>query len=390
MLRLRLLRRIADCPAADWDRCADPAAAGRPDDPFVTHGFLSALEASGSVDPRAGWTPLHMLAEDAAGRVVAALPLYVKDHGRGEFVFDDAWAMALERAGGRYYPKLLGAVPFTPVTGRRILVAAGEPDWRREVTGAVFDRLAGLAGELGVASAHVNFCTGEEWETGAARGWLRREGLQLHWRNRGYGSFDEFLAELSARKRKQLRRERRRVQESGLRIETLAGDSLREAHWDALWQFYQDTGARNWGSPYLTRDFFHRVQAGLRRHVVLFLAFDGSRPVAGALHFRGREVLYGRYWGCVEQVPCLHFELCYYRAVEYAITEGLARVEAGAGGGHKIARGYDPVPTRSLHWFAHAGLAKAVAGYLDEEREMMQEQTASIAEAGSWRRGARQ
>ena len=337
--------------------------------------------------PESGWAPLHAVAEEASGRIVAVMPLYLKSHSRGEYVFDDAWAAAFMRAGGRYYPKLQSAVPFTPVSGPRILVAPGPEEWRLGVTSAMLDGVVRIVRDLGVSSVHISFCTREEWDLGRARGWLCREALQLHWTNRGYESFADFLSSFSSRKRKQARRERRLAQESGLRFVTVEGDDLRSDHWDAVWAFYQDTGARNWGTPYLTRAFFDRVHADLRRDVVLFLACDGTRPVAGALNFRGGDALFGRYWGCVEEVPFVHFELCYYRAVEYAIEHGLQRVEAGAGGGHKIARGYNPAPTYSLHWIAHEGLAQAVRQFLDEEQEHVRQNADEIEEAGSYRRG---
>lgn len=388
MIRLRFLREIRECPAESWDRCASPGerAGGRPGNPFVAHGFLAALEDSESVGPGTGWSPLHVVAEDDARGVVAVMPLYLKTHSRGEYVFDDAWAIAFIRAGGRYYPKLQSSVPFTPVSGSRILVAPGPSEWRREVSSEVLDGVARLAGELRVSSVHIAFCTRAEWNLGAEKGWLCRQSLQLHWTNRGYGSFEDFLSDLSSRKRKQVRRERRLVRDSGLSIETLEGDDLRPEHWDAFWEFYQDTGARNWGTPYLSRAFFDRVHAELRSDVVLFLACRDSRPVAGALNFRGVDALFGRYWGCVEDVPFLHFELCYYRAVEYAIAQGLARVEAGAGGGHKIARGYNPAPTYSLHWIAHSQFAEAVRQYLEGERDEVRRNADEIADAGAYRR----
>ena len=383
------MRGIHECPAETWDRCAAPGMAieDRPDNPFVVHRFLAALEDSGSVGPGTGWSPLHAVAEDAFGTVVAVVPLYVKSHSRGEYVFDDAWAAALIRAGGRYYPKLQSAVPFTPVTGPRILVAPGPEEWRCSVSAAVMEGVVRIAGDLGVSSVHISFCTRDEWEHGTSLGWLGRESLQLHWINRDYDSFEGFLASFASRKRKQVRRERRLARKAGIRIETLEGDALQPEHWDAMWAFYQDTGSRNWGMPYLTQSFFERVHAVMRRDVVLFLACDGERPIAGALNFRGRDALFGRYWGCVENVPFLHFELCYYSAVEYAIAHGLSRVEAGAGGGHKIARGYDPVQTYSLHWIAHSGLAEAVQHYLMEEREEVQRNAGMIADAGSYRQG---
>ena len=388
-IRLRILQRIRDCSGPSWDRCAAPQvlAGGRPGNPFLAHRFLAALEDSGSVGPGTGWSPLHVVAEDDTGSVVAVMPLYLKSHSRGEYVFDDGWATAFMRAGGRYYPKLQSAVPFTPVSGPRILVAPGTEEWRRAISSAMLDGVVRVVSDLDVSSIHISFCTRAEWELGAARGWLCREALQLHWTNRAYETFEDFLSTFSSRKRKQVRRERRLARESSLRMETLEGDAIRTEHWDAVWSFYQDTGSRNWGTPYLTREFFDRVHAGLRGDVVLFLASDGAHPVAGALNFRGSDALFGRYWGCVRDVPFLHFELCYYRAVEYAIANGLARVEAGAGGGHKIARGYTPAPTYSLHWIVHEGLSEAVRRYLELEREEVQRHAGEIADAASYRRG---
>ena len=388
-MRIRITRGIREITARQWNQCAAPAVLdrGRPENPFVTHEFLAALEDSGSVGPGTGWTPLHLVAEDEHGAACAVMPLYLKSHSRGEYVFDDGWAAAFIQAGGHYYPKLQSAVPFTPVPGPRILVAPGAQDARQQVVAAMLEGVVRIVRELDVSSAHVSFCTREEWELGASLGWLCRESLQLHWTNRGYDSFESFLSEFSSRKRKQVRRERRRVRQSGLRVETLEGDGLRDAHWDAMWAFYQDTGARNWGTPYLTREFFDIVHGSLRREVVLFLASDGNRPVAGALNFRGSEALFGRYWGCVEEVPFLHFELCYYRALDYAIRNRLDRVEAGAGGGHKIARGYTPARTYSLHWIAHAGLSDAVQRFLEEERRHVVQNASEISNSGSYRRG---
>ncbi len=389
MIRLRLLEGMDAVSAETWNRCAAPEVleGGRPQNPFLTHAFLLALEESGSVGAGTGWQPLHVLAEDEAGAVCAVMPLYAKSHSRGEYVFDDGWAAAFMRAGGQYYPKLQSAVPFTPVSGRRVLIAPGPEDRRRAVASAMLDGLVRIVRSLGVSSAHITFCDRAEWELGERKGWLRRESLQLHWTNRGYDGFDDLLDEFASRKRKQVRRERREIRRSGLRIEVIEGDDLRAGHWDAVWAFYQDTGARNWGTPYLRREFFDLVHARLRRDVVLFLACDGDRPVAGALNFRGSDALFGRYWGCVEDVPFLHFELCYYQAVDYAIRNRLARVEAGAGGGHKVARGYDPARTYSMHWFAHDGLAEAVGRFLEEERNDVAHSAIRIRETGSYRQG---
>lgn len=389
VLRTRLIRGIGECPATDWNRLAAPGleAGERPENPFLTHDFLLALEESESVSLEIGWMPLHMLVEDAGGNLCAALPLYIKWHSRGEFVFDDAWALAFERAGGRYYPKLQSAVPFTPVSGPRVQIAPESTAERDRLIRATLKGLENVAGGLGVSSVHMSFCSEQEWTVGGAAGWLPRQNLQLAWTNDGYDSFDDFLGAFSSRKRKQVRRERRSLADSGLWFKTLEGDDIESWHWDAFWEFYRDTGERHWGVPYLTRSFFDRVHERLRRDVVLFLALDGDRPVAGALNFRGRDTLYGRYWGCRETVPFLHFELCYYRAIEYAIANRLTRVEAGAGGEHKIARGYDPARTYSLHWFAHDGLAAAVQQHVRLESEAMEASAGAIRAAGSYRQG---
>ncbi len=317
---------VAALPAAEWDACACPETAdgGRPADPFTTHRFLAALEASGSVGPGTGWTPRPLVAR-SGGRVIAVAPMYVKSHSQGEYIFDHAWADAWERAGGRYYPKLQIAVPFTPVTGRRLMA---RPGW--ETAGAALLQAAvTLAESNRLSSVHVTFCTAAEAETHAASGsgsFLHRLTQQFHWENRGYASFDAFLAGLSSRKRKAIRKERERAAGFGGTIRRLTGDDIRPEHWDAFWTFYQDTGSRKWGRPYLTRAFFDRLHATMRDDILLVLAERGGRPVAGALNFLGRDTLYGRYWGATEDHPCLHFECCYYQAIDHAIATGLARV----------------------------------------------------------------
>ena len=375
-----LLDSMAAIPAQDWDALACPeAATGRPIDPFTTHRFLAALEASGSTGDGTGWQarPLVLRVE---GRVVAAMPLYVKGHSQGEYIFDHGWAEAYSRAGGRYYPKLQVAVPFTPATGRRFL---GDPAHRD----ALMQAAIGVTQQNGLSSLHVTFCTEDEAQalTGF-EGTLHRITQQFHWENHGYASFDDFLAQLSSRKRKMIRKERETARAHGLTIRALTGDQIEPAHWDAFWLFYQDTGSRKWGTPYLTRAFFDTVQATMRDDALLVLAFDGDRPVAGALNFIGRETLYGRYWGCVADYPCLHFELCYYQAIDWAIAQGLSRVEAGAQGEHKLARGYLPSAVHSLHWIADAGFAKAVARYLDSERRAVGEEMEILTAYGPFRK----
>ena len=373
---------VGEIAAADWDACAAPEAAdgGRPLDPFTTHRFLHALERSGSVGPGTGWTPRPLVAR-AGGEVIAVAALYLKTHSQGEYVFDHGWADAFERAGGRYYPKLQLAVPFSPVPGRRLLTRPGH---EAEGRAALLSALADLCTGSDLSSAHLTFCTEAEAETAEAAGFLRREGLQFHWQNNGYADYEEFLAALSSRKRKALRRERARAQEFGGEIEMLTGDAIRPEHWDALWAFYQDTGARKWGQPYLTRAFFDALHE-MRDDVLLVIAARAGAPVAGALNLIGREALYGRYWGCLEDHAFLHFELCYHRAIDYAIAHRLARVEAGAQGEHKLARGYLPVPTHSAHFIAHPGFRRAVAQFLEAERPAIAADIAALAAEGPYR-----
>ena len=343
---------VSGLNAHAWDRLSEG-------DPFVTHAFLSALEDSGSVGPGTGWTPAPILVEDESERLVAAAPAYLKVHSQGEYVFDHGWADAWQRASGEYYPKLQVSVPFTPVPGPRLL-----GDRPQQLLAA----LETVTVQHDMSSAHITFLD----EAGAAecerRGWLMRDGVQYHWFNRGYASFDDFLASLSSRKRKTLRKERAAAVD-GLEIRILRGTEIGPAEWDAMWAFYQDTGSRKWGRPYLTREFFDLVGERMGDSVLLFLACRGGRPIAGALNFIGADTLYGRYWGCIDEVPFLHFELCYYRAVEWAIDHGLQCVQAGAQGEHKVARGYEPVITRSAHFIPNRSFRDAVAQFLEAERE---------------------
>ena len=380
MADLILHDSLADIPAAEWDTIAAPEQAdGRPVDPFTTHRFLSALDRSGSTGKGSGWQARPLVLRDE-GKLLAATPLYVKSHSQGEYIFDHGWAEALERAGGRYYPKLQIAVPFTPATGRRFL----GPEEYREI---LWQGAIGVAAQNRLSSVHATFCTAEEAEALAGvEGTLHRVTQQFHWQNRGYGSFDDFLADLSSRKRKMIRKERETARASGLVIRALTGDGIEPQHWDAFWAFYQDTGSRKWGHPYLTRDAFRRFHDTMRDDILLVLAFDGPRPVAGALNFIGRDTLYGRYWGCVEDHPCLHFELCYYQAIDWAITQGLQRVEAGAQGEHKLARGYLPVETHSLHWIAEPAFRTAVDRYLQAERRAVGEEIEVLTAYGPFRR----
>ncbi len=379
-MTLTLHNGLSDIDAHAWDAVAAPEqAAGRPIDPFTTHRFLSALDRSGSTGTGTGWTP-HPLTLSDNGQIVAALPMYAKGHSQGEYIFDQGWAQAYEQAGGRYYPKLQIAVPFTPATGRRFL---GPPDARDTLIDAAIQ----IAAQNRLSSLHVTFCTPDEADALAGtHDLLHRVTQQFHWENRGYATFTDFLADLSSRKRKMIRRERETAQGHGLTIRVLTGDQIEPAHWDAFWQFYQDTGARKWGTPYLTRRFFTEAHKTLRDDMLLVLAFDGTRPVAGALNFIGRDTLFGRYWGCTEEYPCLHFELCYYQAIDWAITHGLQRVEAGAQGEHKLARGYLPTPVHSLHWIADPGFRSAVARYLEQERRAVDEEIEVLTAYGPFRR----
>jgi predicted N-acyltransferase len=377
-LTLTLHPRIAEIAPVEWDACAGG------DNPFVGHAFLSALEDSGSTGPRTGWLPQHASFRDEAGCVVAVAPLYAKSHSYGEYVFDHGWAAAFERAGGRYYPKLQCAVPFSPVPGPRLLRRGGPlGNLSAENVGA---GLAQACEEMGVSSVHATFCTEAEWEALGRAGWLRRVGTQFHWENEGYASFDDFLAALSSRKRKQVRRERRDAVQD-LTIRVLRGDEIEPRHWDAFYKFYTSTVDRKWGSAYLTRRFFPMLSERLGDRVVLMLAEHQGKPVAAALNLMGADALYGRNWGCRGDWPFLHFELCYYQAIEFAIAHGLKRVEAGAQGEHKVQRGYLPRPTYSAHYISNLGLRRAIAAFLDEERPAILAHMAALAEDSPFRKG---
>ena len=375
---IALLEGMAEISAADWDQLANPQG-GVPVDPFTSHRFLLALDRSRSTGKGTGWqTRPLVLFQD--GTPMAAMPLYVKSNSQGEYIFDHGWAQALENAGGSYYPKLQSAVPFTPATGRRFLGDAS-------LAPLLLDAAIGLTKDNGLSSLHITFCTEEEAAALAGnQGTLHRVTQQFHWENNGYASFDAFLADLSSRKRKMIRKERDTAQSHGLTIRTLTGDDILPQHWDAMWTFYQDTGSRKWGTPYLTRAFFDELHDTMRRDALLCLAFDGERAVAGALNFIGRDTLFGRYWGCVETYSCLHFELCYYQAIDWAITHGLKRVEAGAQGEHKLARGYLPTPVHSLHFLTDPAFAKAVARYLDQERRAVDEEIEVLTAYGPFRK----
>ncbi len=382
-IEIRLFERLSEIGEAAWDGCACPEGSLRPNDPFTTYRFLQALEESGSVGPGTGWEPRYITAADEGG-IFAVAPLYLKFHSQGEYVFDHAWAEAWERAGGRYYPKLQIAVPFTPATGRRFLVKPGQEAKGRA---ALTQGAVQVAAEAGLSSVHITFCTEDEAEAGAAMGLIHRLGSQYHWENARYADFDGFLASLSSRKRKAIRKEREGAQGFGGEIVQLTGAEIRPEHWNAFWHFYQDTGSRKWGSPYLTRRFFDIVHETMAEDVLLVLALREGRPIAGALNFIGADTLYGRYWGQSEQHPFLHFELCYYQAIDFAIEKGLSRVEAGAQGEHKLARGYLPVATHSLHWIADQGFRRAVEEYVQQEAEAVDEDIEILTSMGPFRRG---
>lgn len=382
-IKIEVTRAIADVPAADWDACANPDPTVH--NPFLSHAFLRALEDSGCVRAQTGWAPHHLLLRDRAGALLGAMPLYLKGHSMGEYVFDYAWADAYERAGGAYYPKLQASVPFTPVTGRRLLTPDGAPGWRGET---LLRAAIALTERNDLSSLHLTFVTEDEWHHGARCGILQRTGQQFHWLNEGYASFEAFLAALASRKRKAVRKERREAVAPGIEIEWLIGSDITEAHWDAFYAFYLDTSSRKWGQPYLNREFFSRVHEAMPERVALCMARRGAAYIAGAMNFIGGDALYGRYWGTVERHRCLHFEVCYYQAIELAIERGLARVEAGAQGEHKLARGYVPRTTYSLHYLAHPGLAEAVERFLEHEREMVARGNEMLAGAAPFRRSA--
>jgi predicted N-acyltransferase len=374
---VRVLSRIDEVGAAEWDACAGD------DNPFVCHAFLDALEQSGSAVAETGWLPRHLVVGEPEGPLLACAPLYLKSHSYGEYVFDHAWADAYERAGGAYYPKLQCAVPFTPVTGPRLLV---HPDADRSaLTGALIAGFLEVARQSGVSSLHVTFPRESEWQAFAGAGFLLRQGMQYHWENRGYESFEDFLGALVSRKRKAIRKERREVAASGVTLRTLSGDDIKPAHWDAFFRFYRATADKRWGYPYLTRAFFDHLGARLAHRVVLVMAMCDGKPVAGALNLAGSDTLYGRNWGAVAAFKHLHFEACYYQAIEHAIARGLKRVEAGAQGQHKIQRGYLPCPTYSAHWIRDPGLARAIGSFLERERRHVAHEMALLAEESPFR-----
>ena len=405
-IALEAVSSVSQIPASDWDACAnpvpDPHAIGNldtlsstglrdnssstskpPYNPFVSHAFFSALETSGSAGARAGWGPRHLVAR-RDGAILGIVPCYLKSHSQGEYVFDHGWADAYERAGGRYYPKLQASVPFTPATGPRLWVREGvDAD---QVRAALAAGLVGLCRATKASSVHVTFAREEEWKFLGAHGFLQRTDKQFHWHNEGYGSFEDFLTSLNSRHRKAIRRERRDALASGITIHALTGSDITEDAWDAFFEFYMETGSRKWGRPYLNRAFFSLVGESMSKDVLLVMAKRGGRWIAGAINFIGSDVLFGRNWGAIEHHPFLHFEVCYYQAIEFAIRQGLKTVEAGAQGEHKIARGYLPQTTYSAHYIADPGLRRAIDDYLTRERDYVAEATRELTEAAPFRK----
>lgn len=385
-IAVKLVNRIDAIPAAEWNACAGIGAGGA-GNPFLMHAFLAALEDSGSASAETGWGPHHLVATDETGRMIGAAPMYLKGHSYGEYVFDWGWAEAYERAGGKYYPKLQVSVPFTPVTGPRLLVRTDLPcEMAENVRTALIGAMERLAKGNRLSSVHVTFPTEDEARTLESMGWLRRTGQQFHWENRNYESFDDFLGALSSRKRKTIRKERREVAESGVTVRPLTGDEIEPRHWDAFHRFYLATADHKWGNPYLTREFFHRIGETMAERILLVIAERDGQPVAGALNLMGDGVLYGRNWGCQGEFKFLHFEACYYQAIEFAIVHGFARVEAGAQGPHKIQRGYLPVETHSAHWIADPGFRDAVTRFLERERLHIHAEMAGLSEYSPFRK----
>jgi predicted N-acyltransferase len=372
---------ISEVGQTHWDACANPAQDNPPQDPFTSFRFLCALEESGSVGPGTGWSPRY-LQVTANGQTIAVAPHYVKSHSQGEYVFDHNWAHAYERAGGKYYPKLQVAVPFTPATGRRFLTRLGS---EAIGMGALIEGAVQIATDNQLSSVNITFCTEDEALVAAQMGLLHRTGQQFHWTNENYANFDAFIETLSSRKRKAIRKERRQAAAFGGEIIQKTGDQITVEDWDAFWQFYQDTGARKWGTPYLTRCFFEELHLNMREDILLIFAVRDGQPVAGALNFIGKDTLYGRYWGCSEDHSFLHFEVCYYQAIDYAISRGLKTVEAGAQGEHKLARGYLPVTTHSVHWIGDPGFRNAVQEYLVAERSAVQEENDILTSYGPFK-----
>ncbi len=388
-LSIRVERSFTAISPESWSRLSGTSKEGKAlaYNPFLSHAFLSALEESGSATAQTGWLGHHLLLETDRGELIGALPGYLKNHSQGEYVFDHGWADAFERAGGRYYPKLQCSIPFTPATGPRLLVAEGLE--RRPIQNAVAEGLKEVVRRLGVSSAHVTFVPEDEIGVFETDGYLHRTDQQFHFINEGYANHEEFLETLASRKRKALRKERRTALENGISIDWLTGSDLTERIWDQFFAFYMDTGGRKWGRPYLTRKFYSLIGERMPEDVLLVMAKRNGRYIAGAINFVGGDTLYGRHWGCIEDHPFLHFEVCYHQAIDFALAKGLKRVEAGAQGEHKLARGYLPVTTHSAHYVAHAGLRRAIADYLEREREDVEHMNEILAEHSPFRKGER-
>ena len=378
---IRIIGEIREISSDEWDACAGA------DDPFVCHAFLAALEKSGSVSVETGWMPHHLVLEDENSVILAVAPLYLKNHSYGEYVFDSGWADALHRVGGEYYPKLQAAVPFTPVTGRRFLVRQDlTHEKQRVLQRAILSGLVQLAERLKISSFHITFPSKQEWQLCGELGLLQRTDRQFHWINDEFKNFDDFLAALSSRKRKGIRKERRAIAEKDVIIQTLSGDQIEERHWDAFYSFYQDTSNRKWGQAYLNRDFFSRLGKSMGKKVLLIMAEYEGRFVGGAMNMIGADTLYGRYWGCLESFKFLHFEVCYYQAMEFAIKAGLKKIEAGAQGLHKLQRGYLPNATYSAHWIADTGFREAVESFLIKETDAINDEIDSLADHSPFKR----
>lgn len=383
--QIRIINSLEDVPADTWNALLE----GKPRNPFVTHEFLHTLEKSGSATAETGWLGQHLLLETDKGDLLAALPCYLKNHSQGEYVFDHGWADAFMRAGGDYYPKLQCSIPFTPATGPRFLVPECDNDDIR--IAALAQGLKQLCEQMQVSSAHITFMEEDEWTLAGDNEYLQRTDQQFHWLNDGYDDFDDFLASLSSRKRKNIKKERRTaLEDNGIEIDLLKGTEITERIWDRFFAFYMDTGSRKWGTPYLTREFFSMIGEAMPDETLLMMAKRNGEYIAGAINFIGEECLYGRHWGCLEDHPCLHFEVCYYQAIEFAIKNKLKRVEAGAQGAHKLARGYVPVMTRSAHWITHPGLRDAVADYLVHERREVDRHNKALGKHTPFKKGNEQ
>ncbi|MGO7185377.1 GNAT family N-acetyltransferase [Rhizobium brockwellii] len=389
-LSIRVERSFTAISAESWAKLsgASKTRATIAYNPFVSHAFLSSLEESGSADAETGWLGHHLLLETERGELIGALPGYLKNHSQGEYVFDHGWADAFERAGGRYYPKLQCSIPFTPATGPRLLVAEGLQ--RLPIQSAIAESLKEVVRRLGISSAHITFVPDEEIGVFEMDGYLHRTDQQFHFINDGYANHEEFLETLASRKRKALRKERRAALENGISIDWLTGRDLTERIWDQFFKFYMDTGGRKWGRPYLTRKFYSLIGERMADDILLVMAKRDGRYIAGAINFIGSDTLYGRHWGCIEDHPFLHFEVCYHQAIDFALSKGLKRVEAGAQGEHKLARGYLPVTTHSAHYVAHAGLRRAIGDYLARERADVEQMSELLTEHSPFRKGERQ